>query len=151
DRVVLWDRPNTDDQITAGKLTFSDGQSVTFGTLPNTAATGLTVTFPAHATTSLVMTVTAVSSLPKNIGLAEIEALGGPSKGPNTFAPAFTAAAAPPSTSVQANSFPVAASGQPTPTLAQSGALPAGLSFKDNANGTATISGTPSATGAPGT
>ncbi|HET7444384.1 MAG TPA: hypothetical protein VFJ57_06970, partial [Solirubrobacterales bacterium] len=75
-RVVLWDRPNTDDQITAGKLTFSDGQSVTFGTLPNTAATGLTVSFPPHATTSLVMTVTAVSSITKNIGLAEIEAFG---------------------------------------------------------------------------
>ena len=76
DRVVLYDRPNTDDQITAGKLTFSDGQSVNFGALPNAATPGLTVSFPAHATTSLVMSVTTVSATTRNVGLAEIEAFG---------------------------------------------------------------------------
>jgi YVTN family beta-propeller protein len=37
------------------------------------------------------------------------------------------------------------AKGYPTPALAETGALPAGLSFSDNTNGTATISGTPAA------
>ncbi|HEV7561875.1 MAG TPA: hypothetical protein VGO24_00105, partial [Solirubrobacterales bacterium] len=77
DHVVLYDRPNTDDQITAGKLTFSDGQSVSFGPLPNAGTPGLTVSFPAHATTSLVMSVTTASSTTRNIGLSEIEAFGG--------------------------------------------------------------------------
>jgi YVTN family beta-propeller protein len=37
------------------------------------------------------------------------------------------------------------AKGYPIPTLTETGALPAGLSFSDNTNGTATISGTPAA------
>jgi N-acetylneuraminic acid mutarotase len=42
----------------------------------------------------------------------------------------------------------VRASGIPTPTLAELGALPAGLSFKDGAAGTAVFSGTPQASAA---
>ena len=76
EKVVLYDRPNTDDQITAGKLTFSDGQSVSFGALANSGTPGLAVSFPAHATTSLQMTVTGVSTTTRNVGLAEIEAFG---------------------------------------------------------------------------
>ena len=44
-----------------------------------------------------------------------------------------------------AGSFTVTATGIPTPTLALSGTLPAGLAFVDNGDGTATISGTPRA------
>jgi LmbE family N-acetylglucosaminyl deacetylase len=76
DHVVLYDRPNSDDQITAGTLTFSDGSSVAFGSLPNTGSTGLTVSFPARATTSLKVTVTGVTGTTLNIGLSEIEAWG---------------------------------------------------------------------------
>jgi len=43
------------------------------------------------------------------------------------------------------NSFTITTSGTPTPTLAESGALPPGLVFAANSNGTATISGTPAA------
>jgi len=44
----------------------------------------------------------------------------------------------------------VTTTGVPTPSLAESGALPAGLNFKDNGDGTATLSGSPSsATGSP--
>ncbi|MDA8295445.1 MAG: putative Ig domain-containing protein [Actinomycetota bacterium] len=39
------------------------------------------------------------------------------------------------------NSFSVATSGWPTPTISASGLLPPGLAFHDNANGTATIAG----------
>ena len=62
-------------------------------------------------------------------------------------APIFTSA---PSDSViqgVASNFTVAATGTPTPSLFESGALPAGIAFADDGNGTATLSGTP----APGT
>ena len=42
-------------------------------------------------------------------------------------------------------SFAVNASGFPIPTLARTGALPGGVSFTDNANGSATLTGTPTA------
>jgi hypothetical protein len=76
DHVVLYDRPNLNDQITSGTLTFSDATSVSFGSLPNDASSGLTVNFPAKTTTSLKMTVTGVSSTSLNIGLSEIQAWG---------------------------------------------------------------------------
>jgi hypothetical protein len=46
-------------------------------------------------------------------------------------------------------SFAVTTTGDPTPSLSESGALPSGLSFVDNGDGTATISGT-AATGTNG-
>jgi LmbE family N-acetylglucosaminyl deacetylase len=75
--VVLFDRPNLNDQITSGTLTFSNGTVVSFGALPNNGATGLTVTLAAPiATTSVLMTVTGVSSTTLNVGLSEIQAFG---------------------------------------------------------------------------
>ena len=47
-----------------------------------------------------------------------------------------------------AGSYTVTTTGYPAPTITETGALPAGLTFTDNGNGTATISGTP-ATGRP--
>ena len=44
----------------------------------------------------------------------------------------------------QTGSFTVQATGVPVPTLSRSGALPAGVTFIDNGNGTATLSGIPS-------
>jgi Putative Ig domain len=63
--------------------------------------------------------------------------------------PAFTSVASATSNVGAAFSFTVAATGEPAPSLTESGALPAGLAFTDNGNGTATISGTP-ATGSGG-
>jgi len=40
-------------------------------------------------------------------------------------------------------SFTITTSGSPTPRLSESGALPAGVTFTDDGNGTATVSGTP--------
>jgi LmbE family N-acetylglucosaminyl deacetylase len=71
-RIVLYDRPNTNDQITDGTLVFSDGSSVTVPQLPNTGA-GQAITFPARTVTSVQLTVTSVSSTTVNIGLAEIQ------------------------------------------------------------------------------
>jgi hypothetical protein len=59
-------------------------------------------------------------------------------------APAFTSAATAKGTMLTALTFTVTTSGFPAVTsISESGLLPAGLSFTSNANGTATISGTP--------
>jgi hypothetical protein len=49
-----------------------------------------------------------------------------------------------------AGSFTVRTTGSPTPALSELGRLPAGITFVDNHDGTATMSGTP-ARGTPGT
>jgi len=49
-----------------------------------------------------------------------------------------------------AGSLAITATGTPTPSLAETGALPSGVTFSDNGNGSATLSGTP-ATGTAGT
>jgi hypothetical protein len=70
--VTLYDRPNADDQITGGTLTFSDGTTVAVPSLAN-AGTATTITFSTRSTTSIRLTVSAVSSTTKNVGLAEFE------------------------------------------------------------------------------
>jgi len=67
---------------------------------------------------------------------------------PASESPTITSA---PSTTFQAGkggSFLVVATGSPTPTISETGALPAGVSFVDNGNGTATLAGTPAANAA---
>jgi len=65
------------------------------------------------------------------------------------FAPLITSANSATFTVGNAGVFTVLTTGTPVPTLSVSGALPAGVSFTDNGNGTATIAGTP-ATGSGG-
>jgi len=72
DRVVLYDRPNPDDHVTGGTLTFSDGTSVNVGPLDNAGA-ATTVTFAPRSITSVTFTVTSVDAGGQNIGLAEFE------------------------------------------------------------------------------
>ena len=62
-------------------------------------------------------------------------------------APTVTSAASDTVTLGAAFTFPVTATGYPAPALTESGGLPAGVTFKDNGNGTATLAGTPTATG----
>jgi hypothetical protein len=45
----------------------------------------------------------------------------------------------------QTDSYTFTASGSPNPTFTETGALPAGVTFVDNGNGTATLAGTPAA------
>lgn len=75
DHVVLYDRPNLNDQILSATLTFSDGSTVPVGTLDNSGK-GLTITFTPRAITSIKMTVKSVSSSTKNVGLAEFQVFG---------------------------------------------------------------------------
>jgi hypothetical protein len=72
DQVWLYDRPNLDDQVISGVLTFSDGTSVAVGTLPNDASKPQVVRFPSKTITWLKFTVTQASSTTQNIGLSEI-------------------------------------------------------------------------------
>src|SRR6266851_3823837 len=46
-----------------------------------------------------------------------------------------------------AGTFSVTTSGSPTPSITESGPLPAGVTFLNNGNGTGTLSGTPTASG----
>ena len=65
-------------------------------------------------------------------------------------APTFTSPSSDTATAGTEFDFDVTTSGTPEPTITETGALPSGLQFADNGNGTATISG-PLATGSGGT
>src|SRR6478752_9893590 len=70
--VVLYDRPNSDDRVTAGRLTFADGTFVNVPAL-NNAGTAQTVTFSSRSTRSVRFSVSSVSTGTANIGLSEFE------------------------------------------------------------------------------
>ncbi len=72
DHLALYDRPNTNDQVTAGTLTFSDGSTVSFGAPPDDSKTPLVLRFPAKKITALTWTVSAVKPSTENAGLSEI-------------------------------------------------------------------------------
>jgi len=63
-------------------------------------------------------------------------------------APAITSSAAADFASGTAGSVAVTTTGVPTPALTYTGTLPTGIGFKDNGNGTATISGSSTQVGA---
>jgi hypothetical protein len=69
------------------------------------------------------------------------------SNGP--LAPTITSAASDTFTVGTAGTFTVASNGNPTAALSETGALPSGVTFVDNGDGTATLAGTP-ATGSGG-
>ncbi len=75
DHVVLYDRPNSNDQILSATLTFSDGSTVAVGPLDN-GGKAITITFAPRATSSVKLTVNSVSSSTSNIGLAEFQVFG---------------------------------------------------------------------------
>jgi hypothetical protein len=77
DRVVLYDRPNSNDQVLGGTLSFSDGSTVAVGALTNSGS-GVTVSFTPRSVTSVTFTVNSVSATSRNIGLMEFQSYGGP-------------------------------------------------------------------------
>ena len=72
DRIWLFDRPNSLDQIKSGLLIFSDGSSIATGELPDDARQGLEVRFPAKRVKWLIFAVNEVKPGSPNIGLSEI-------------------------------------------------------------------------------
>jgi hypothetical protein len=92
------------------------------------------------ATGTTTLTVTAANGITPNATQSLTVIVG--------QGPAITSAASATATVGTAFTFTVTTTGYPAPSLGESGALPAGLIFTDNGNGTATISGTPTAAGA---
>jgi hypothetical protein len=109
-------------------VTFVDNGNGT-GTLSGTPAAGTGGTYAITFTA----TNTVGSSAPQAFTLTVNQA------------PAITSANTTSFTVGSAGSFTVTATGTPTPSLAVSGSLPAGVTFVDNGNGTGTLSGTPAA------
>lgn len=79
DRVVLFDRPNPDDQITGATLTLGDGGgNFTVGALDNSATNGTVISFSPRQVSWLRVNVTKVSATTRNVGLAELQVYGQP-------------------------------------------------------------------------
>ncbi len=75
ERIVLHDRINLNDNILGAVVEFSDGTSIVTGPLASNGI-GLVLSFPPRATTSVRVTITAVSSTTSNVGLAELMVFG---------------------------------------------------------------------------
>jgi hypothetical protein len=73
--VVLNDRPNVDDQVTAATIEFADGTTIMVPTLPNSGE-ALQLDFLPRATDTLRFTIDAVRSGTYNIGLSELGVRG---------------------------------------------------------------------------
>jgi hypothetical protein len=107
---------------TSGSATIAGTTTAAAGTYPVT----IKATNSSGSTATLSLTITVV---------------GGAKQ-----APAFTSAASDAVVKGAAFSFTVTTTGSPAPTLSEFGNLPAGVTFTNNGNGTATIAGTPTAT-----
>jgi len=109
---------------------------------------------------SIIITVNVATNAPSNVTNVAIVTGGGDLNPANNTAndptqitgeaPLITSANSTAFTTGIAGSFTVITQGIPTPSLSESGTLPTGVTFIDNLNGTATISGTPPA-GSAGT
>lgn len=73
DRVVLYDRPTSIEQIFAGTLTFSDGSNLDVPELPNNGA-ALEMSFLEKTVTSVRFQVT--NGVGPNVGLSEFRVFG---------------------------------------------------------------------------
>jgi hypothetical protein len=114
------------------------------GTLPG----GLTFTNNGNGTATLAGTPSASGVF--SVSLTATNSVGAATQGFTLTVdqtPAFGSANSATFQAGAANSFTVAAAGFPTPALVGTGALPAGVMFIDNHNGTGTLSGTPTASG----
>ena len=138
DKIMLYDRPNLNEQILSATLSFSDGTSITVGPL-NNSGSAEEVRFPARKFSWVTLTVTEASGT--NIGLAEFQVFG------NRFPSLAVTTTAPTSGTVGTSySHALAATGGQTPYTwsLSSGDLPSGLTLN---SATGVISGTPVTTG----
>jgi putative Ig domain-containing protein len=103
-------------------------------TLAGTPAAGTTGSYP--------LTITAANGVSPNATQAFTLTVNAP-----RTAPAITSASSTGFTVGTAGSFMVTTTGSLPMTLSETGALPSGVTFADNGNGTATLAGTPTAAG----
>ena len=99
------------------------------GTLSGTPAAGTGGTYPLTITASNGVGPNATQSFTLTVDQA----------------PAITSAGSTTFTTGAAGSFTVTTSAYPSPALSETGALPSGVTFTNNGNGTATLAGTPAA------
>ena len=115
-----------------GGLSFADNGNGT-ATISGTPASGTAGSYP------VTMSATNASGSTATLALAiTVQA---------PAAPAITSGSMAFFTAGQAGAAAVTTTGSPVPAITETGALPGGLSFADNGNGTALISGTATATG----
>jgi hypothetical protein len=109
-------------------VTFTDNGNGT-GTLSGTPAAGTANNYAITFTANNGVGTAATQSFTLTVGQA----------------PAITSASSTSFTAGTAGTFSITTSGFPAPSLTESGALPSGVTFTDNGNGTAKFSGTPAA------
>jgi hypothetical protein len=109
-------------------VTFTDNGDGT-GTLAGTPAAGTGGSYPVTLTASNGVSPDATQSFTLTVNEA----------------PSITSADHATFTAGSAGTFTVTTAGQPAASLSQSGALPSGVTFTDNGDGTATLAGTPAA------
>ena len=114
-------------------VTFTDNGNGT-ATLSGTPVTGTHGTYPLTITASNGVSPNATQTFTLTVSPAIVQS-----------APAITSPNSTTFTLGAAGAFTVTTTGNPTPTLTETGALPAGVTFVNNGNGTATLSGTPAA------
>ena len=71
--LLLYDRPNPEDQVLAATIAFDDGSTVAVGELANDGQTPAKLAFPPRKVKSLTFRIDKVSATTKNAGIAEIE------------------------------------------------------------------------------
>jgi hypothetical protein len=113
-------------------MTFKDNGDGT-GTISGTPASGAQGSYPVTLSATNSSGSTATLDLTITVNAAS--------------APTITSGSVADFTLNQAGAVAVTTTGSPTPKITESGTLPAGLTFTDNGNGTALLSGTPTATG----
>ena len=125
-----------------------------FENTANDAVTpGGTITITFTATTSAPVSGTVVSEVWTTTAFSDAASQNSlPLAGPEPTvkigqAPAIISASTATFTFGTAGTFTVTSTGFPVPTLSESGALPSGVLFTDNGDGTATLAGTPGAAG----
>jgi hypothetical protein len=137
---------------TAGSFAITTTASPTVTSISRTGAlpTGVTFTDNGNGTATLAGTPAAGTGGTYPLTLTAANGVG--TNAVQTFtltvrqAPAITSASATTFVVGAAGSFTVTTTGVPTPAITRGGvALPAGVTFVDNGNGTATLSGTPAA------
>ncbi|KAJ0427038.1 hypothetical protein BJY00DRAFT_7209 [Aspergillus carlsbadensis] len=74
-KVVLYDRPNLDDQITGGVIEFDNGERLDTGEL-NNYGTATSFDVEDRTVRSLTIRITAVSPSTMNVGLSEVQVFG---------------------------------------------------------------------------
>jgi hypothetical protein len=71
-RVLLYDRPNGNDHVTAARLTFDDGSTVDVGALPNEGQSPAELAFAPRQTRRIKIEITGVGPAAKNSGFSEV-------------------------------------------------------------------------------